>query len=157
MIYFMKPADRENIKIGYSKNVRRRQRQLSKHWGCKYHLLRVIPGGRETEREIYELLSHLRVGKSEFFRLDTSLYEFLVDTDEDLASLRVRIVIMEVQNYLNRMSERYEWEDNSWEVRALGEILKRLGQQMNPDPKQEAPSNRAAQEHPLAAAAEEVK
>lgn len=151
MIYFMRPADRELIKIGYTKDVLRRKRQLSKHWGCPYRLVKVIPGGRKTEREIHELLSHLRVGKTEFFRSDDSLTEFLIDSTNGIDFLRFHKFVSNVQNYLNCVTERYGWEMGSWQAKAMGEVLKRFSQQTVPDPKRESPSNGATQEQPMAA------
>lgn len=71
------------MKIGCSRDVEQRRRQLEKHYGKSLALLRVMEGDRATEREIHERFDHLRLrkagrkGEREQFRPAPELMEWI--------------------------------------------------------------------------------
>jgi hypothetical protein len=77
MIYFAQLPSTGAIKIGFSDNVEARLSQLAGHYRERLSLLHVIKGNLDTEREIHERFSHLRLGKTEQFRAGIDLMEFI--------------------------------------------------------------------------------
>jgi Meiotically up-regulated gene 113 len=76
VIYFAQTPT-GSIKIGTSDNVDSRLLSLEQHYGQAVALLATMPGDRQTEREIHERFSHLRLGRTEQFRPAAELMEFI--------------------------------------------------------------------------------
>jgi hypothetical protein len=84
MIYFMQSTEGGSIKIGYTCDLRRRHKQLEKHYGCQLAVLATMPGDLDEEAEIHERFAHLRHAKAcgehrrpELFRPAADLMEFI--------------------------------------------------------------------------------
>lgn len=77
VICFIQDVNGGPIKIGYSKNVANRHRQLEKRFGRKLAVLATMPGEFAEEREIHERFSHLRFKDTEQFRPGPDLLAFI--------------------------------------------------------------------------------
>ena len=73
-IYFIKSANK--VKIGYTKNVRKRKKYIQSHCSEKCELLVLIPGDRKLEKEIHQ---HFKKYKShgEWFLLGEDLKNYI--------------------------------------------------------------------------------
>src|SRR5262245_1891446 len=67
MIYFTQDAQTKAIKIGYSKNPKKRRSGLQTATPNQLVLLRVIHGGREHERAYHDKFAEHRI-QGEWFR-----------------------------------------------------------------------------------------
>lgn len=76
-VYFVQSVDGGAIKIGTSRDVPLRIKQLEADYARPLAILGTMPGGREEEREIHERFSHLRFGRSEQFRPEPDLLAFI--------------------------------------------------------------------------------
>jgi hypothetical protein len=77
VIYFLQSTDGGPVKIGHSEDVEARVRQLEGHYGRPMALLATMPGGRDEERAVHDRFAHLRLGRTEQFRPDRELFEFI--------------------------------------------------------------------------------
>jgi hypothetical protein len=77
MIYFAQGADGGPIKIGTTENLPQRIRTLEGHYSRSLVVLATLDGGRDEERQIHEKFAHLRMGKTEQFRPEPELVEFI--------------------------------------------------------------------------------
>jgi hypothetical protein len=77
MIYFMRARDGRSIKIGYSRDVKKRRTQLQQHYKRPLVVLAVLKGGRAEEAELHARFAHLRYEGTEQFRPGRELMEFL--------------------------------------------------------------------------------
>jgi hypothetical protein len=73
VVYFVRLGD--HIKIGFTANLPRRLSALRNVWPLVDVLL-TIPGGREMERTIHELLQEAKIVR-ELFRLDWRVSQFI--------------------------------------------------------------------------------
>jgi hypothetical protein len=76
-VYFAQSPLGGPVKIGASKDVDARLRQLEAHYGCPLALLATMPGGRAEERAVHERFAGLRLGRTEQFRPAPALMEFI--------------------------------------------------------------------------------
>jgi hypothetical protein len=84
VIYFMQSTEGGSIKIGYTCDLRRRHKQLEKHYGCQLAVLATMPGDLDEEAEIHERFAHLRHARTygqrrrpELFQPAADLMEFI--------------------------------------------------------------------------------
>lgn len=77
MVYFIQAVDGGPIKIGYSKDVEARRRMLESAYKRPLAVLATMPGGRKEEAEVHDRFSHLRFGRTEQFRPNAELLEFI--------------------------------------------------------------------------------
>jgi len=77
MVYFAQPSTGGPIKIGFTENIKERHAYLESYYGTKLKILKTVNGGREEEKAIHELFSHLRMGSTEQFRAEPELVEFI--------------------------------------------------------------------------------
>lgn len=102
MIYFAQTPT-GSIKIGFSSRADVRIRSLENHYGECLCLLRIMPGGRGTERKIHDRFSHLRFGRTEQFRPGPDLIEFIIRpillrTDPaKVDAIRERLMLIAIQ------------------------------------------------------------
>lgn len=75
-IYFIQQGSSDLIKIGCSKNVARRFRELQTGSPHTFLLLGVMEGDRDKEKEIHTKFTHLRQ-KGEWFKLNHDLSSFI--------------------------------------------------------------------------------
>lgn len=73
-VYFARAGDA--VKIGVSRNVRRRVQMLSTCSPFPIQLLAVMPGGIQDERALHRRFAHLRMN-GEWFRPDSELLDFI--------------------------------------------------------------------------------
>lgn len=76
-VYFAQGVDGGAIKIGTSRNVPARLRQLESNYARPLVLLGTLPGGRSEEQAIHERFAHLRLGRTEQFRPEADLMKFI--------------------------------------------------------------------------------
>ncbi|BBC35262.1 hypothetical protein SGFS_065560 [Streptomyces graminofaciens] len=72
VVYFVLNGNR--VKIGTTANLRNRVRALSLP---SSNVIAVVPGGRSREAELHAALSHLRVGRTEWFAFDPSVADLI--------------------------------------------------------------------------------
>lgn len=77
MIYFAQPVDGGPVKIGTTENLPQRLAGLESTYGKPMALLGTMPGGRDEERAIHDRFSHLRLGRTEQFRPEPELMQFI--------------------------------------------------------------------------------
>ena len=77
VIYFLQPIDGGPVKIGHTADVAARLHQLELHYGRPMALLATMEGGRNEEQALHERFAHLRLGRTEQFRPDRELMEFI--------------------------------------------------------------------------------
>lgn len=76
MVYFI--TNGENIKIGYSKNINKRLKQLNTGNDKKLYILGYIQGDKDKEKEIHKKFSKFRIrSNGEWFYPDQELIDFL--------------------------------------------------------------------------------
>lgn len=76
MIYFLRSEMTGNIKIGYTDMYSIRLNDLRKQHGA-LELLGVLDGDMMRERELHEQFAHLRIDRTEWFRPETVLSEYI--------------------------------------------------------------------------------
>jgi hypothetical protein len=76
MIYFVQTPT-GSIKIGKADDVESRLAQIENEFRGPMALLGVIPGGIKEERQIQKRFAHLRLARTEQFRPDRELMEFI--------------------------------------------------------------------------------
>ncbi len=72
VVYFVLNGNR--VKIGTTANLRNRVRALSLP---SSNVIAVVPGGRSREAELHAALSHLRVGRTEWFAFAPSVADLI--------------------------------------------------------------------------------
>lgn len=72
VVYFVLNGNR--VKIGTTTNLRNRVRALSLPAG---NVIAVVPGGRSKEADLHATLSHLRVGRTEWFAFDRPITDLI--------------------------------------------------------------------------------
>lgn len=77
MIYFMQSESGGPVKIGYSCDVERRRHEHESHYGRTMVVLCTMDGGKAKERAIHRKFKHLRLGRTEQFRPEPELLEFV--------------------------------------------------------------------------------
>jgi hypothetical protein len=77
MIYFMQAAEGGPIKIGCTGDVDMRHKELGSTYGRDLIVLATMEGGRQREAEIHARFAHLRLGRTEQFRPELDLMEFI--------------------------------------------------------------------------------
>jgi hypothetical protein len=77
VIYFVQPVEGGPIKIGYSEDVSRRLPELRRSYDRELSLLHTIEGDLDSEIQIHERFSYLRIGRTEQFRPGADLLEFI--------------------------------------------------------------------------------
>jgi len=77
LIYFVQPTDGGPVKIGFSNNVAARVKELEGFYGRELVVLATFKGGRREEAEMHDRFSHLRYGRTEQFRPDMELMDFI--------------------------------------------------------------------------------
>lgn len=77
MIYFIQAAGGGSIKIGHSRDVEARRRQLATHYGRPMEVLAVMEGGLSEERAAHRRFAHLRFGWTEQFRPAPELLAYI--------------------------------------------------------------------------------
>lgn len=77
MIYFLQSPSGGPVKIGHSVNVPARVAKLVAYYGQPLSILATMEGGRSEERVIHGRFAHLRFGRTEQFRPDRELMEFI--------------------------------------------------------------------------------
>lgn len=77
MVYFIQAVGGGPIKIGHSRNVESRRILLEYAYKRPLAVLATMPGGLKEEMEIHRRFSHLRFGKTEQFRPESELLEFI--------------------------------------------------------------------------------
>jgi hypothetical protein len=77
VIYFMQPTDGGPVKIGTTDDLVRRHKQLEAKYECPLEVLATIRGGRAQEAEIHARFAHLRLPRTELFRPEPELMEFI--------------------------------------------------------------------------------
>lgn len=75
-VYFMQASDGGPVKIGSSKNIEQRRKQLESDYKRSLVILRIVEGGRKEEQAIHEQFSHLSLG-NELFQPGPDLMEFI--------------------------------------------------------------------------------
>jgi hypothetical protein len=78
MIYFIQPAGRQVVKIGYAQYVRARLVGLQTAHAEELVLLGVLSGTEAKERELHNRFSHLCV-RGEWFRYTPEIQEFVFE------------------------------------------------------------------------------
>jgi hypothetical protein len=78
--YVIQAGDEPFVKLGFSENVKSRLVGLQTASFIKLRLLRVIDGGRATERWLHQAYDHLWVER-EWFRFDPSMLEIVPPID----------------------------------------------------------------------------
>jgi len=76
MIYFLQPAGQTHIKIGYTKDLKRRINELQTSCPYKLVLLGMIEGDISIEQHIHKHLQHYRLG-GEWFRGTNFVIEYI--------------------------------------------------------------------------------
>lgn len=76
-VYFIQAVDGGPIKIGFTANIGVRLKQLESTYERPLALLRSIPGGRIEEHDIHSRFAHLRLSRTEQFRPDPELLNFI--------------------------------------------------------------------------------
>lgn len=79
MIYFVQDASSGPIKIGHSGDVDARLHELEIRYGRPLFLLGSLPGGSEEEQKIHARFAHLRFGRTEQFRPEPEIFEFIAN------------------------------------------------------------------------------
>jgi hypothetical protein len=77
LIYFLQSIDGGPVKIGSSKDITRRHEELEAYYGRPLVLLATMEGGRKEETVIHQRFRRLRFGRTEQFRPDPELMEFI--------------------------------------------------------------------------------
>lgn len=67
MVYFIRKGEFGPIKIGYARDPRQRIREIQTGSETRLHLLAVVQGGRDLERQLHEEFSEYRL-EGEWFR-----------------------------------------------------------------------------------------
>jgi len=77
-VYFLSNIDKTIVKIGYSKNVFKRKKQIENTVNFKTELVGLIRnGGKDTEKYYHKLLNEFRIGNTEWFKIDRRVYEII--------------------------------------------------------------------------------
>lgn len=76
MVYFL--YDGESVKVGHSKNPRKRVKQLQTGSSSKIQLLGTIYGDKALEKEIHRQFNRFRI-INEWFRPEDELIQFIND------------------------------------------------------------------------------
>jgi len=75
-VYFLANKDKTIVKIGYSKNIIKRKKQIENTVSFETELIGLIRnGGKDTEKYYHKLLNESRIGKTEWFKMDRKVYE----------------------------------------------------------------------------------
>lgn len=95
MIYFMQGETGGPVKIGYTDDIVRRRKQLEAKYDCSLEVLLLVNGGRDRETQVHAQFAHLRFPRTELFRPEPELMEFisrpiLVGADGDLVEAKGR-------------------------------------------------------------------
>ncbi len=111
MIYFAQPVEGGPIKIGHSKNVDTRIKQLESDYKKPLALLALQPGGRSEEQAIHAKFAHLRFAGTEQFRPSLDLMEFinrplLVGANPEAVEVMVQICRVTLLNLKGSEEER---------------------------------------------------
>lgn len=77
MIYFVQSVDGGPVKVGTTRNLDRRLKELEARYRRPLSVLATMPGGRKEELQIHRQFSRLRLGNTEQFRPDADLMEFI--------------------------------------------------------------------------------
>jgi hypothetical protein len=77
VIYFAQANKGGPVKIGCTSNMELRRRTLEAHYGRKLELLATMEGGFPREMEIHKMFAHIRLGRTELFRPERELFEFI--------------------------------------------------------------------------------
>lgn len=72
VVYFVLNGNR--VKIGTTTNLRNRVRALSLP---SSNVIAVVPGGRNKEADLHAALSHLRIGRTEWFAFDRPIADLI--------------------------------------------------------------------------------
>ena len=76
-VYFVETADKELVKIGHTKDIEKRIKEL-RHWGPTLRLIGYVDGGLETEQAIHARWGGLRT-KGEWFRQSDELRKYIAN------------------------------------------------------------------------------
>lgn len=74
MVYFL--YNGESVKIGHSKNPKKRVKQLQTGSSSRILLLGSIEGGKELEKELHKKFNYIRI-KNEWFLPHEDLVEYI--------------------------------------------------------------------------------
>ena len=75
-VYFIRAGTSGPIKIGKAQNVRVRLSTLQTSTAVPLHVLGIVAGGRDRERELHEQFAHLRL-RGEWFVPEPELLQFI--------------------------------------------------------------------------------
>lgn len=75
-VYFLHNPETDTIKIGYSKNPKRRIRSLQTANSAELETLKIVEGDEGYERSLHRQFSHLRI-RGEWFRADYELWDYI--------------------------------------------------------------------------------
>ena len=103
IIYFASCGlSNDTIKIGYSDDPERR----IKRFGLPdVELVAMLPGSMDQETELHERFKHLRLGNSEWFRLDHELRTLVANLRKQYQIVQIDDEIKEASNLLISPSE----------------------------------------------------
>jgi hypothetical protein len=65
------------IKIGTTEDLRQRMNVHAFHYGYRLEVLATMPGGPKEASAIHRQFGHLRIGRTEEFRAEPDLLEFI--------------------------------------------------------------------------------
>jgi hypothetical protein len=99
-IYIVEATRRNIVKIGFSKNVKKRIADLQSASVDAWSLRAVFPGGRDLERRLHALFAELRI-RNEFFHFDALISSFL-----DIAEYKSLAVAIEHVERWNAWSRK---------------------------------------------------
>ena len=77
-VYFIKNAENQHIKIGYSINPEQRVGQLQTGSSSRLELICYMNGGAEKEKELHELFKNCRIANSEWFVPDENMSNMII-------------------------------------------------------------------------------
>lgn len=76
VVYLIATVDRKRVKIGLSRNPRRRLRQLQTGHSDRLEILDLVPGGRKLEAFLHSSLSDFRM-QGEWFTVEEGFFDHL--------------------------------------------------------------------------------
>ena len=82
VVYFIRNYETDLIKIGTTRNLRYRVKQINKAEGTYCQLLIAIPGDRQVEKELHRAFADTAIcedPRNEWFYCSSELYEFITD------------------------------------------------------------------------------
>ena len=117
-IYFIfQEGDENRCKIGKSKDVNDRVKQLQTGNPDKLYVYRTVEGYTSEENEIHKMLNHLRIDKSEWFYLNKQQLDHILDYHylsykERRKNIRYDVI---VDKAVQRMIKEMPSNDESYE------------------------------------------